>query len=206
VLPLSNFSPDDQAASSEKILHAAARHVDVPLDAVENEELGFRTEVGGVAQAGRLQVGLGALGDRTRVAVVTLAVGRLDHVAGDDHRGLVEERVDEGGFRVRHQQHVGRLDALPAGDRRTIERVAFRELVCVEGTDGHADVLFLATGVGETEINELDLLLLDHLQNVLNAIKAMRKIAAGMFSSFYAKPPTGNRGLCHKEIPHGGGL
>jgi hypothetical protein len=97
MLPPSNFSPDDQAASSEKILHAAARHVDVPLDAVEDEELGFRAEVGGVADAGGLQVGLGALGDRTRVAVVALAVGRLDHVAGDDQRGLVEERVDEGG-------------------------------------------------------------------------------------------------------------
>ena len=41
------------------------------LDTVENEELGFRTEVGGVAQAGRLQVGFGALGDGARVAVVT---------------------------------------------------------------------------------------------------------------------------------------
>jgi hypothetical protein len=65
-----------------KDLAVGAGHVHVPLDAVENEELGFRAEVGGVADAGGLQVGLGALGDGARVAIIGLAVGRLDHVAG----------------------------------------------------------------------------------------------------------------------------
>ncbi len=142
-------------------LAVRTRHVDFPLDAVEDEELGFRTEVGGVANAAALEVGLGALGDRARVAVVALAVGRLDDVTGQDQGGLVHERVDEGRVGVRHQQHVGGLDALPAGNRRAVECMTFGELVFGEGRDRHADVLLLAAGVGETEVDEADFVLLD---------------------------------------------
>jgi hypothetical protein len=144
-----------------------AGHVHAPLDAVENEELGFGTEVGRVADAGGLQVGLGALGDRTRVAVIALAVGRLDHVAGQDQGGFVEEGVDVGGGSVGHQLHVGGLDAFPAGDRGTVEGVAVFELVHAEGGNRHADVLFLAAGIGEAEVDELDFLLFHHLDNFL---------------------------------------
>ncbi|MPN64806.1 hypothetical protein SDC9_212583 [bioreactor metagenome] len=47
--------------------------------------------------------------------------------------------------------------------------MAALELVFVEMGNRHGDVLFLATGVGETEIDELDLVFLDHLDNVLRA-------------------------------------
>jgi hypothetical protein len=47
--------------------------------------------------------------------------------------------------------------------------VAVLELVFVEGGDRHGDVLLLATGVGETEVDELDVVFLDHLDNVLRA-------------------------------------
>ena len=47
-------------------LAVAARHVDGPLDRVEHEELGLGTEVRGVAEAGGLEVDLGALGQRAR--------------------------------------------------------------------------------------------------------------------------------------------
>jgi hypothetical protein len=40
---------------------------------VEHEELGFGAEIDGVADAGRLQIGFGLLGDAARVAVVGLA-------------------------------------------------------------------------------------------------------------------------------------
>jgi hypothetical protein len=68
---------------------------------------------------------------------------------------------------VRHQQHVGGLDALPAGDRRAVERVAFLELVLAEVLDRYGDVLLLAAGVGEPEVDELHLLVLDQLQYVI---------------------------------------
>jgi hypothetical protein len=37
-----------------------------------------------------------------------------------------------------------------------VESVAADELVFVEGRDRHADVLLLAAGVGEAEVDELD--------------------------------------------------
>ena len=69
--------------------------------------------------------------------------------------------------RIRHQQHVGGLDALPAGDRGAVERVALLELVLVEVLHRHGDVLLLAARVGEAEVDELDLLVLDELQYVI---------------------------------------
>ncbi len=147
-------------------LAIAAGHVDRPLDRIEDEELGLGTEVRGVAHAGRLEVGLGALGERARVALVALAVGRLDDVAGDVERGLVGERIDVGGAGIGHQQHVGRLDALPAGDRRAVERVAGVELVHRELLGRHRNVLLLAAGVREPKVDELDLLFLEHLEDV----------------------------------------
>ncbi len=44
-------------------LQVAAGHVDVPFNRVENEKFGLRTEIGGVADAGGLQIGFSTLGD-----------------------------------------------------------------------------------------------------------------------------------------------
>ncbi len=148
-------------------LQVATRHVDAPFDGVEDEEFGFRTEVGGVANAGGLQVGFGALGDRARIAVVAAAVGGIDDVTGKNDGGFVEEGIDIGGSGVRHQLHVGSLNALPASDGRAVESMAVLELVLVEGGNRHGDVLFLATGIGETKIDELGVVFLDHLHHVL---------------------------------------
>jgi hypothetical protein len=104
------------------------------------------------------------------IAVVGLAVAGLDHVAGQDQRGFFEERVDVGGVRVGHQLHVGGFDALPAGDRRAVEGMARNELVFVKVRDRHGGVLLLATGIGETEVNELDFVFLHHLHHVCDGL------------------------------------
>ena len=148
-------------------LAVGAGHVDFPLDGVENEELWFWTEVGGIADAGGLEIGLGAPGDRARVAVVALAVCRFNHVAGQYQRGFVHEGIDVGGVRVRHQLHVGGLNSLPAGYGRAVEGMAVFEFFHAESGDRHADVLLLAAGVGEAEVDETDFLFFDHLDNVL---------------------------------------
>jgi hypothetical protein len=150
-------------------LDRAARHVDVPGDRVENEELGLGTEETGVAHAAGLQIGLGALGERTRIARITLAVGRLDDVAAQQQGGLFAERIHVGRGRVRHQQHVGGFDAFPAGDRRTVERVTADELVLVKVADGHRHVLLFATRIGETEVDKLDLVVRHHFHDVFGA-------------------------------------
>jgi hypothetical protein len=50
---------------------------------VEHEELGFGPTIDGVADAGGLEVGFGALGGGARVAAVEFAGRRLDDVAVD---------------------------------------------------------------------------------------------------------------------------
>src|SRR5262249_37414329 len=57
-------------------------------DVVENEELGFRAEVGDVADAGGLQVGFGFAGDVARVAGVVFLGDRIDDVADQRQRRL----------------------------------------------------------------------------------------------------------------------
>jgi hypothetical protein len=65
------------------------------------------------------------------------------------------------GGRVRHQDHVGLVDALPAGDRRAVEHLAVDEELLVDVLGRHRDVLFLAARIGEPKVGVLDLLLLD---------------------------------------------
>ncbi len=70
------------------------------------------------------------------------------------------------GRRIEHQRHVGGFDALPAGDRRAVEGVAVGEHVLVDARGIGRHVLHLAFGVGEADVQELDVLVLDHLQHV----------------------------------------
>ena len=93
-----------------------ALHFYAPTHIVEDEEFRFRAKERGVTHARRFQVSLGALGDRTRAADVTLAGGRFDDVATDDEGFLFEERIHDGGGWIRHENHVGLIDALPTGD------------------------------------------------------------------------------------------
>ena len=143
------------------------------FDVVEDEELGFRTEEDGVADAHRLDHALGLLGDAARIAVVGLAGGRLEHVADERQRRLGEERIDDGGCRVRHQAHVGLVDRLPSRDRRAVEHLAFGEGLFFDHRDVEGDVLPLAPRVGETEIDVFHVVVLDHLQDVFGRSHGM---------------------------------
>ena len=62
-----------------------------PTNVVEDEELVLRTEVSCVRNAGGFQIRLGAIGKRSRAAVVALHGCRLDNVATQVHRGFVGE-------------------------------------------------------------------------------------------------------------------
>ena len=69
----------------------------IEADVIEDEELGFGAEIGGVGEAGILQIHLGLAGDPARVAVVVLARDRIDHVAQHHQRLGFVEGIDEGG-------------------------------------------------------------------------------------------------------------
>ena len=78
----------------------AAVQIGAPAHAVEDEELVLRTEQRRVGDAGGLQIGLGALGQRTRIALIALHRRGLDDVAADVDRRVLEERIEHR--RARH--------------------------------------------------------------------------------------------------------
>ena len=154
-------------------LEAGVVGIGLVLDVVEDEELGFRADIDGVADAFRLHVGLGLLGGAARVAVVGLAGDRVEDVADHHHGRLREERIDMGRLGVGHQHHVGLVDRLPAGDRGAVEHDAVGEHVLVDLGDVHRDVLQLALRIGEAQIDELDVVVLDLLQDVFGCRHVM---------------------------------
>ena len=97
------------------LIHGAA-HVGFVLDIVENEKFWFRAEIGCVTDTGSGQVRLSSLGERAWIAVVALHGAWLEDVAADVNGGFFSERIDHRGAVVRHQDHVGFVNRLPATD------------------------------------------------------------------------------------------
>ena len=69
--------------------------------------------------------------------------------------------------RVRHQDHVGLIDALPAGDRRTVEHLAVLKEILVNDMSGYRYVLLLADRIGETKIDKFDLFFFDKAEYLI---------------------------------------
>src|SRR5262245_21380560 len=100
------------------------RHVCRPLHRVEYKELWFRAEERRISQSCGLEVRLATFCDRSGIPLITLHVGWFDHVARNRQRCYVQEGIDKGRSRIGQQEHVGSLNALPAGNRGTVEEVA----------------------------------------------------------------------------------
>ena len=98
---------------------------------IEDEELGFRSDIDQVADLGLLQVRLGALGDHARIARIALAGQRLENIAKHRRGRLRIERIDMGRIGIRHQRHVALVDGFPAGDRGGVEHDAVGESVFI---------------------------------------------------------------------------
>ncbi|CRM95600.1 hypothetical protein [Pseudomonas sp. 22 E 5] len=145
--------------------------VGLELDRIKDEELWFRAYEYGVADTGRLQVFLGALGDRTWVAIVALHGRRLDHVADDDQGWVFGERVKDGSAVVRHQDHVGGFDAFPAGNGGTVEHFAFfEESIIQRVASRHGHVVLSAFGVREAQINPFNVMIFDELNRLRHSV------------------------------------
>nr|AAB61771.1 ORF1 [Neisseria gonorrhoeae] len=146
-------------------------HVGFKFYAVEDEEFGFGTEIGGVADTGRFQIGFGAACDGARVAVVTLTVGRVDDVAGNDDGNIIIKRIDEGCGRIGTQLHIGSLNAFPAADGRTVKRLTvFEPLFGAFQHDArrHGKVVLLAFGIGEAQIDKAGFAFFNQFYGVFN--------------------------------------
>ena len=143
---------------------------------VEDVELGLGAEVGGVGDAGRLEVGLGLGRDVARVAAVGLAGERVDDREVHDERLLGPERVEVGARRVGDELHVGLVDRLEAADRRAVEHLAVGEEVDVDRLRGHVEVLHDAGQVAEPDVDELDVLVLDVREDLLGEVELLETL------------------------------
>jgi len=141
-------------------------HLDRKADVVEEEELGLGPEVGHIADARGLQIGLGLFGGAARVSVIGFAGVGLHDRAMHAHGLFRIERVHVGAVGVGHQLHVGLVDGLPAGDRRAVEHLAFFERVVVERAGRDRDVLLLAFGVDKAVVDEFDFFFFDQAEDV----------------------------------------
>ena len=68
--------------------------------------------------------------------------------------------------RVRHQNHIGLVDSLPACDGRPIEHDAIGEHVFVHLSHIHRDVMHFALRISEAQVNEFYFIVLDLLHDV----------------------------------------
>ena len=125
----------------------------VELDVVEDEEFGFRTEEGLVADAGGDEIFFRLLRDAARVAAVRLQRAGFGDGAGEAQRRNRAERINERRDGIGHGQHVGGFDALPAADGGAVETDAFGEGFLGQFADGHGEVLPGAKGVHELDVH-----------------------------------------------------
>src|SRR3546814_16484053 len=115
---ISDWSSD--VCSSDLIVDLEARLVVARLEAdvVEHEEFGLGSDIDGVADAGRGDIGFGALRRGARVAGIALAGRGLDDVAEDAEHRRRREGVVIYPVEVGLPDHVRLVDRLPALDRR----------------------------------------------------------------------------------------
>src|SRR5690606_17777918 len=80
-----------------------------------------------------------------------------------------EAGYDMGGRRIRHQNHVGFVDCLPASDGRAVEHHAVDKHVFVDEADIHRNVLQLTLRIGEAKVDKLDVVVFDLFQNIVGS-------------------------------------
>ena len=126
---------------------------EIVTDVVEDEELGFGTEIGGIADAGRLEVCLGLAGDVARIAAVVFLGDRIEDIADEREGRDGGKRIHLGGGRIGNDDHVGGVDRLPAADGRTVKALTFFKDVFAEFAHGDGKMLPDTDKVHELEID-----------------------------------------------------
>jgi hypothetical protein len=139
----------------------------VEPDRIEEEELELGPDEDRVAGARLLDVGLGLLRHVARITAIGLARDRVLDVADEDegrHRG---EGIHLRRRGVGNEQHVRLVDRLEASNGRAVEPEAVMEDALAQLGNRDRKVLPEAGEIDEAQIDDLDALLLGHLQYVL---------------------------------------
>ena len=141
-------------------------HVHFPLGGIEDEEFGLRAEKGGVGDPGGLHVVFRAACHGAGVALVALHGGGLNDIAGNVDRRFFSERVQRHGIIIRHQDHVGFVNALPAVDGGAIKHLAVGEEVVIHFLGGQRYVHLFTVAVGESQVHPFNVVFLDKIHRL----------------------------------------
>ena len=131
---------------------------------IKQEELRFRTHIGHIADAGGFQIGFRLLCRAAWVALIGFAGVWFHNRAVQADSLFRIERIDISAVCVGHQFHVGGFDGFPTRDGGAVKHEALIQKVFVHLIAHHRDVLQFPARVGETDIDILDILVLDHLE------------------------------------------
>ena len=97
-------------------LEADMMAIHVNAHIIENEKLGFGAEIGGITEAGFLEVVFRRFCDGARVTVVRFFRCGIIDIAKNLDGLLRRKRVITDLMRVRHDDHVGLVNGLPAAN------------------------------------------------------------------------------------------
>src|SRR5438045_4218756 len=135
-------------------------------DPVENKELPLRSEEGRVRNTGALQMRFGFFGDAARVAVIRLTRDRVDDGANQAERWFGVKNINPGRARIGNDEHVAGIDRAPAADTGAVEPEAIGENFLVIFGERGGEMLPGTRQIGEFEIYELHVVVLDHFADV----------------------------------------
>jgi hypothetical protein len=138
---------------------------------IEDEKLGFRTEINGIGKTSKFQVTLGATRDATRIEPVAFLGDRINDISNQAERSFAHEGVDPVAIRIRHQQHVGFVDRGPAAEARAVKAEAFLERFLGQLLDGECQVMPGSDQICETDVDIGRLFIGGKLQHIFDAHK-----------------------------------
>src|ERR1700746_1779745 len=93
--------------------------------------------------------------DTTRVAIVRFARDRIDNGANQREGWFRVKDVDPWRRRIGNDEHIGRVNSLPAADARAVEPQTIRKNIFVILAKGCGEMLPGSRQIGEFEIHEL---------------------------------------------------
>ena len=138
---------------------------------VEEVELCLCTEEAGVCDSGGVQVLLCLAGNVAWVAGEWLAgEGVVDEELHVQRLGLAEW-IDFRGGEIREQVHVGLFDGGESADGRAVECHAVFDCILVECVSGDGEVLLLAWHIGEADVDEFNVVVLDVLNDFFRSLE-----------------------------------
>src|ERR1700674_1225767 len=138
---------------------------------VEDEELGFRTEIDRIGDSRGLQIALSPMPNTAWIEPITFPADRIHDVGNEAQSLYLHERIDPVTVRIRHQEHVGFVDRRPAAQTRTVKAEALLKRLFRELFDRKRQVMPGSDQICETNIDVGRLFIGGKLQQIFDTHK-----------------------------------